>query len=273
MATSAPSMRIGEAERAQAQLALQGHLDAGRLQVAEFVQRFAVAADAVTAAEIAALFTDLPAPHPTLPRPPVERRRRNLAIVGVVAGLVLAGLLGFVIGRSQTAPAPSSVVAAPPPSGSPAIGPITPRGELPDTPPASAGGSPDALSDSATVRRSTGPGLITLRPSYGVDLDDVTSPTWNVGTGCCGRDVGFASDASRLSLDGGHAVVTGPLGFATCLHEAAYTDAAIERGSLRPGDTLCVRTDGHRLAIVTIVEVSEQAVEFGATVWDPPVPS
>ena len=157
------------------------------------------------------------------------------------------------IGRSQVAPPPSSgIVAAPTASVSP---------------PESAGASPDALSESATVRRTTGPGLITLRPSYGVDLDDVTSPTWNVGTGCCDRDLGFASDAGQLSIDGGHAVVNGPR-VATCLHETAYTNSVIERGSLQPGHTICVRTNGHRLALVTIVNASEQAVEFGTTVWD-----
>jgi hypothetical protein len=257
-ARSTPSLRIGESERSEAQRALQEHLNAGRLQVAEFVERFAGAAGAVTAAEIAALFADLPAPHPTLPESPRGRTRRHLMIIGAVAGLALVGLLGFVIGRSQATPAPSSgIVAASTPSVSP---------------PESAGASPDALPDSATVRRSTGPGLITLRPSYGVDLDDVTSPTWNVGTGCCGRDLGFAFDAGRLSIDGGHAVVSGPLEFATCLHETAYTTSAIERGSLQPGETICVRTNGHRLALVTIVDASEQAVEFGTTVWDPPVP-
>lgn len=91
--------------------ALQVHLGAGRLTVDEFVARFAGAADAVTAAQIAALFTDLPAPHPQLPGSPVGHRRRNLAIVGVVAVLVLAGLLGVVIGPDRTAPASS--VAAP----------------------------------------------------------------------------------------------------------------------------------------------------------------
>jgi hypothetical protein len=65
----------------------------------------------------------------------------------------------------------------------------------------------------------------------------------------------------------------GPLDFATCLHETTYTNSAIERGRLRPGEIICVRTNGHRLALVTIVSASEQAVEFGATVWDPPVPS
>ena len=67
--------------------------------------------------------------------------------------------------------------------------------------------------------------------------------------------------------------MTGPLGFATCLHQTGYTNSAIELRSLQPGDALCVRTNGHRLALVTIVSATEQAVEFGATVWDPPVPS
>ena len=69
-ARSMPSLRIGEVERAEAQRALQEHLIAGRLQVAEFVERFAGAAGTVTAAEIAALFADLPAPHPKLPESP-----------------------------------------------------------------------------------------------------------------------------------------------------------------------------------------------------------
>jgi hypothetical protein len=175
MARSTPSTRIGEAERAGAQRALQVHLDAGRLQVAEFVERFAGAADAVTAAEIAALFADLPAPHPKLPRSPLGRMRRNLVIVGTVAVLALVGLLGFVIGRGQMASS-SGAVAAPAPSGLAATEPSSlteSRAASPDT--ASAGESPDALPDSATVRRTTGPGLITLRPSYGVDLDDVTA--------------------------------------------------------------------------------------------------
>ena len=94
-------MRIGEAERAEAQRALQDHLGAGRLQVAEFVERFAAAADATTAAEIAALFADLPPPHPKLPGSPLGRTLWNLVIVGAVAVLALAGLLGYVIGRGK----------------------------------------------------------------------------------------------------------------------------------------------------------------------------
>jgi hypothetical protein len=154
MVKSTPSTRIGDAERAEAQRALQGHLNAGRLQVAEFVQRFAGAADAVTAAEITALFADLPAPHPKLPGPPLGRTRRNLVIVGAVAALALVGLLGFVIGRGQITPASSSsAVAAPMPS-------VSPTG--------SAKEGPVAAPDSATVRWSTGPGVITLRPFDGV---------------------------------------------------------------------------------------------------------
>jgi hypothetical protein len=98
----------------RAQRALQQHLDAGRLQAAEFVERFAGAADAVTAADIAALFADLPAPHPTLPEPPLARRQRRLVIACAVAVLALVGLLGFVIGRGQATPGPASgAVAAP----------------------------------------------------------------------------------------------------------------------------------------------------------------
>jgi len=256
-AGSTPPTRIGEAERAEAQRALQLHLKAGRLQVDEFVARFGGAADAVTAAEIAALFTDLPAPHPNLPGPPPGRTRRDLVIVGAAVGLALAGLLGFAIGRGQTAPASSPAAVAAP---------------TPEPEPITSSTGPAAPPDSATVRRSTGPGLITLRPSNGVDLDEATTPTWTVGAGCCAHDVGFASDATQLSIDNGHAVATGPLGFATCLHETSYTNAAIERRSLQPGTVICVRTNDHRLALITIVSASEQAVEFGATVWDPPVP-
>ena len=244
MAESTPSLRISELERAEAQRALQHHLGTGRLQLAEFLERFAGAASAVTASEIAALFADLPPPHPTLPEPPRERTRWHLVMVGAVVVLALVGL-GFVIGQGQTSPAASAGADAAPTR---------------------------ALPTGTTVRRTTGPGMLTLHPTDGVDLDDVTSPTWNIGAGCCGRDVGFDSDASQLSIDGGHAVVTGPPEFATCFHETAYTKSPIERGSLQPGATFCVRTNGHRLALVTIVDVTDRAIDFGTTVWDPPIP-
>ena len=42
----------------------------------------------------------------------------------------------------------------------------------------------------------------------------------------------------------------------------------IERGSLQPGDNICVRTGGRHFALVTIVSASEQGVQFQATVWN-----
>jgi Domain of unknown function (DUF1707) len=62
-----PPIRIGNDERAAAMAALDEHLAQGRLDVEEYGERSAVAANAVVAADLAALFTDLPAPHPTLP--------------------------------------------------------------------------------------------------------------------------------------------------------------------------------------------------------------
>jgi hypothetical protein len=44
----------------------------------------------------------------------------------------------------------------------------------------------------------------------------------------------------------------------------------MERGSLQHGETLCVLMNGHRLALVTIINASEQSIDFGATVWDTP---
>jgi hypothetical protein len=63
-------LRIGHAERTAAQQALDEHLAEGRLSVDEYADRSAVAANAVVAPELAALFTDLPQPHPDLPGAP-----------------------------------------------------------------------------------------------------------------------------------------------------------------------------------------------------------
>lgn len=63
-------LRIGTSERESASQALNAHLEAGRLGVEEYADRSALAANATTAADLAALFSDLPAPHPTLPGEP-----------------------------------------------------------------------------------------------------------------------------------------------------------------------------------------------------------
>jgi hypothetical protein len=60
-----PQIRIGYAERSAAQQALDEHLTAGRLDPDEYADRYAAAEMARTQAELDALFTDLPAPHPT----------------------------------------------------------------------------------------------------------------------------------------------------------------------------------------------------------------
>lgn len=64
-------LRVGDADRGAALDALGEHLAAGRLDVDEFGDRSALAAVAVHRADLEALFTDLPAPHPTLPDVPV----------------------------------------------------------------------------------------------------------------------------------------------------------------------------------------------------------
>ena len=63
---SSPPLRIGNAERSAAMKALDEHLAAGRLGVEEYADRSAAAANALVAADIMKLFTDLPQPHPQL---------------------------------------------------------------------------------------------------------------------------------------------------------------------------------------------------------------
>ena len=62
--SSSEEMRIGTADRDAAQHALQQHLSEGRIDLDEFDERSLRAARARTRAELTALFTDLPAPHP-----------------------------------------------------------------------------------------------------------------------------------------------------------------------------------------------------------------
>ncbi|GAA4549443.1 DUF1707 domain-containing protein [Pseudonocardia xishanensis] len=110
-------IRIGTAERESAAKALNAHLEAGRLGVEEYADRSATAANAVTAQDIAALFTDLPAPHPDLPgqqparsaqsavspRPAAEPERRfsGAAARIAAAGPILAVVLFFVLSAAH----------------------------------------------------------------------------------------------------------------------------------------------------------------------------
>lgn len=57
-----PEIRVGTAEREQAIQRLSDHFAAGRLSVAEFDERSAIVASAVTRGELEQVFTDLPEP-------------------------------------------------------------------------------------------------------------------------------------------------------------------------------------------------------------------
>lgn len=58
-------MRIGDQQREDAISALNDHFAAGRLEIGEYEQRVGYASAAQSAQELAALFHDLPQPHPT----------------------------------------------------------------------------------------------------------------------------------------------------------------------------------------------------------------
>lgn len=67
---TAPSPRIGNAEREAAQAALDQHLQAGRLEAEEYGERSGKVSVARTADDLTPLFADLPEPHPALPEAP-----------------------------------------------------------------------------------------------------------------------------------------------------------------------------------------------------------
>ena len=85
-------LRIGDAERSEAVARLGDHHVAGRLDTAEFDERAAAAFRARTAEDLAALFTDLPAPPvPAPPRP--SRAPLVVALVVAVLGMWTIWLL------------------------------------------------------------------------------------------------------------------------------------------------------------------------------------
>jgi hypothetical protein len=100
-------IRIGSTDREAAQNALQRHLTEGRLDLDEYGERSMRAAQARTRAELAALFTDLPEPHPPLrPATSVPSARPWQQ----VAGRSTAPLLGRA-GETAAALAPLVAVA------------------------------------------------------------------------------------------------------------------------------------------------------------------
>ncbi|GAA2020294.1 DUF1707 domain-containing protein [Nakamurella flavida] len=66
-------VRVGDTERNSALEALGEHLTAGRLDMDEYGERSARVTTARTVADLKSVFTDLPAPHPSLPGSTVAR--------------------------------------------------------------------------------------------------------------------------------------------------------------------------------------------------------
>jgi hypothetical protein len=109
-------IRIGDREREQAITVLGEHYTAGRLDIDEYGERTAKVTAARTRGDLAAVFTDLPEPHPTLsppsaatapraadvapPPPPKHFQRRRLA--NATVGLTwLAAILLMVTFRNH----------------------------------------------------------------------------------------------------------------------------------------------------------------------------
>jgi hypothetical protein len=97
-----PELRIGDAEREAAVVALGEHYAAGRLSKDEFDERTAAALTAPTLSALAPLFVDLPAPHahasgttsPAVVRPgPARSPRRRVGWFPLAPLLVIALLV------------------------------------------------------------------------------------------------------------------------------------------------------------------------------------
>lgn len=102
-----PEIRIGTAEREEAVALLGEHFSAGRLSLVEFDDRVALAAQAVTRADLVPLFSDLPSTPSFLDEPTSGTVATDLLTLVPFALLALvlmvavrhpiAILLGFVI--------------------------------------------------------------------------------------------------------------------------------------------------------------------------------
>lgn len=110
-------LRIGVPEREAARAALDEHLFAERLDVAEYEERCATCEVARTQAELLRVFADLPLPHPDLrpPQPPAEPVDEDLSALGWAVGIALglglpvAVVLGFAYGAWWTLSVPVAV--------------------------------------------------------------------------------------------------------------------------------------------------------------------
>ncbi|MET8874929.1 DUF1707 domain-containing protein [Nocardia sp. NPDC004604] len=86
-----PEIRIGTAEREQAMQRLSDHFAAGRLSVAEFDERSAAVAAALTRGDLDKVFVDLPGPTPVAAVPAKrdgfldEWPERVMAVIPILA--------------------------------------------------------------------------------------------------------------------------------------------------------------------------------------------
>ncbi|EIE97595.1 protein of unknown function (DUF1707) [Saccharomonospora glauca K62] len=105
-----PNFRLSDAERAEALDALAEHVRTGRLDLVEYDERSAAVSSAKTRGDLAAVFSDLPEPYPSVlkPAPEVEAVRatvptpplgRRLSAMAVPIAAVLAIALFFTAGR------------------------------------------------------------------------------------------------------------------------------------------------------------------------------
>lgn len=95
-------MRLSDAEREEAIEALSEHVRTGRLDIDEYGTRSATVSAAKTRGELAGVFADLPAPHPSVlgaPARPAPARRFSPGLVPIAA--VVALLLFVTVARGM----------------------------------------------------------------------------------------------------------------------------------------------------------------------------
>ncbi|WP_017973377.1 DUF1707 SHOCT-like domain-containing protein [Actinopolyspora halophila] len=103
MAGQGSRIRIGDRDRDRAVALLGEHFSAGRLEIDEFDERCRRATAALYRADVAALFSDLPAPHPDVLSAPAEvenrgsgeraPRRMRASVVGISVVVAVLALL------------------------------------------------------------------------------------------------------------------------------------------------------------------------------------
>jgi hypothetical protein len=197
-----------------------------------------------------------------------------VAIIGLIGtffgalAVVVVALIGRsagVVNISTTNAQPTPVVSTVMQTEAPA-----PASTVTVTETASAPGAPP-LPEGVEMRRSTGNNPITLRSGFSVDLDDAVGPNWSLDEEY--QDLRFYSgEPSYVRLSGARlASETKRPDYATCAVETAYSDQDALREKIKKGGHFCVTTSDKRVAAITIIAISNDAVTFSAEVWDPPL--